>query len=60
MDEQKRKTARRVSSERRAKHRRISHRRKSNIPVDVENRTELDKRNDYQRKNNRRTEERRH
>ena len=31
-----------------------------NIPVDVENRSELDKRNDYQRKNNRRTEERRH
>ena len=60
MDEQKRKTARRDSSERRAEHRRISHRRKSNIPVDVENRSELDKRNDYQRKGNRRTEERRH
>ena len=60
MDKQKRKTARRNSSERRAEHRRISHRRKSNIPVDVENRSELDKRNDYQRKNNRRTDERRH
>ena len=60
MDEQKRKTTRRNYSERRAEHRRISHRRKSNIPVDVENRSELDKRNDYQRKNNRRTDERRH
>lgn len=60
MDEQKRKTTRRDSSERRAEHRRISHRRKSNIPVDVENRSELDKRNVYQRKTNRRTEERRH
>ena len=60
MDEQNRKTARRDSSERRAEHRRISHRRKSNIPVDVENRSESDKRINYQRKGSRRLEERRH
>ena len=60
MEKQERKSTRRDTNERRAEHRRVSHRRKSNIPVDVENRTELDKRNDYQRKNNRRTEERRH
>ena len=60
MDEQKRKTARRDSSERRAEHRRISHRRKSNIPVDVENRTDVDKRINYQRKGSRRVKERRH
>ena len=60
MDKQERKTTRRDYSERRAEHRRVSHRRKSNIPVDVENRSELDKRINYQRKGNRRLEERRH
>ena len=59
MDEQKRESTRR-DSERRNEHRRISHRRKSNIPVDVENRSEFDKRIDYQRKGSRRIEERRH
>ena len=60
MDEQDRKTARRDSSERRAEHRRVSHRRKSNIPVDVENRSQVDNRVNYQRKDNRRIKERRH
>ena len=59
MNKQQRSATRR-DSERRAEHRRVSHRRKSNIPVDVENRSELDKRNNYQRKGNRRIEERRH
>ena len=59
MEKQERKSTRR-DTERRAEHRRVSHRRKSNIPVDVENRSELDKRNNYQRKGNRRIEERRH
>ena len=59
-DEQERKTARRDSSERRAEHRRVSHRRKSNIPIDVENRSQVDNRVNYQRKGNRRIEERRH
>ena len=60
MDEQKRKTARRESSERRAEHRRVFHRRKSNIPIDVENRSQVDNRVNYQRKGNRRIKERRH
>ena len=60
MEKQERKSTRRNTNERRAEHRRVSHRRKSNIPVDVENRSELDKRNNYQRKGNRRIEERRH
>ena len=60
MDEQERKTTRRDSSERRAEHRRVSHRRKLNIPVDVENRSQVDNRINYQRKGNRRIEERRH
>ena len=60
MDEQDRKTARRDSSERRAEHRRVSHRRKSNIPVDVENRSQVDNRVNYQRKDNRRIKQRRH
>ena len=60
MDEQDRKTARRDSSERRAEHRRVSHRRKSNIPIDVENRSQVDNRVNYQRKGSRRIEERRH
>jgi hypothetical protein len=59
MEKQERKSTRR-DTERRAEHRRVSHRRKSNIPVDVENRSELDKRINYQRKGNRRIEERRH
>ena len=60
MDEQERKTTRRDSSERRAEHRRVSHRRKLNIPIDVENRSQVDNRVNYQRKGNRRIEERRH
>jgi hypothetical protein len=60
MDEQERKTTRRDSPERRAEHRRVSHRRKSNIPVDVENRSQVDNRVNYQRKDNRRIKERRH
>ncbi|MFL2998804.1 MAG: hypothetical protein ACJZ1Q_08695 [Candidatus Neomarinimicrobiota bacterium] len=59
MEKQERKSTRR-DTERRAEHRRVTHRRKSNIPVDVENRSELDKRINYQRKGNRRVEERRH
>ena len=59
MDEQKRESTRR-DSERRNEHRRISHRRKLNIPVDVENRSQVDNRVNYQRKGNRRIEERRH
>jgi hypothetical protein len=59
MEKQERKTTRR-DTERRTEHRRVTHRRKSNIPVDVENRSELDKRINYQRKGNRRLEERRH
>lgn len=60
MEKKERKSTRRNTNERRAEHRRVSHRRKSNIPVDVENRSDLDKRNNYQRKGNRRIEERRH
>ena len=59
MEKQERKSTRR-DTERRAEHRRVSHRRKSNIPVDVENRSEIDKRINYQRKGNRRAKERRH
>lgn len=59
MEKQERKSTRR-DTERRAEHRRVSHRRKSNIPVDVENRSEIDKRINYQRKGNRRVKERRH
>ena len=59
MEKQERKSTRR-DTERRAEHRRVTHRRKSNIPVDVENRSELDKRINYQRKGNRRIKERRH
>jgi hypothetical protein len=59
MDKQERNSTRR-DTERREEHRRVSHRRKSNIPVDVENRSEVDKRIDYQRKGSRRIEERRH
>ena len=59
MEKQERKSTRR-DTERRAEHRRVSHRRKSNIPVDIENRSELDKRINYQRKGNRRIKERRH
>tara|TARA_X000001036_G_C20424758_1_gene702652 strand:- start:629 stop:808 length:180 start_codon:yes stop_codon:yes gene_type:complete len=59
MDKQERNSTRR-ETERREEHRRVSHRRKSNIPVDVENRSEVDKRIDYQRKGSRRIEERRH
>ncbi len=59
MEKQERKTTRR-DTERRTEHRRVTHRRKSNIPVDVENRSELDKRINYQRKGNRRIKERRH
>ena len=58
MDKQERNSTRR-ETERREEHRRVSHRRKSNIPVDVENRSEVDKRIDYQRKGSRRIEERR-
>ena len=60
MDEQKRKSTRRIDDDRRLEHRRVTHRRKSNISVDVENRTNLDQRDNYQRKGNRRVEERRH
>ena len=59
MDKQERNSTRR-ETERREEHRRVSHRRKSNIPVDVENRSEVDKRIDYQRKGSRRIGERRH
>ena len=59
MEQQERNSTRR-DTERRAEHRRVSHRRKSNIPVDVENRSEIDKRINYQRKGNRRVKERRH
>ena len=59
MDKQERNSTRR-ETERREEHRRVSHRRKSNVPVDVEKRSEVDKRIDYQRKGSRRTEERRH
>ena len=59
MDKQERNSTRR-ETERREEHRRVSHRRKSNIPVDVENSSEVDKRIDYQRKGSRRVEERRH
>ena len=59
MEQQERNSTRR-DTERRAEHRRVSHRRKSNIPVDVENRGEVDKRINYQRKGNRRVKERRH
>ena len=59
MDKQERNSTRR-ETERREEHRRVSHRRKSNIPVDVENRSEVDKRINYQRKGSRRIEERRH
>ena len=59
MDKQERNSTRR-ETERREEHRRVSHRRKSNVPVDVENRSEVDKRIDYQRKGSRRIEERRH
>ena len=59
MDKQERNSTRR-ETERREEHRRVSHRRKSNIAVDVENRSEVDKRTDYQRKGSRRIEERRH
>ena len=59
MEQQERNSTRR-DTERRAEHRRVSHRRKSNIPVDVENRSEVDKRINYQRKGNRREKERRH
>lgn len=59
MEKQERKSTRR-DTERRAEHRRVSHRRKSNIPVDVENRSEIDKRINYQRKGNRRVKERRY
>ena len=59
MEQQERNSTRR-DTERRAEHRRVSHRRKSNIPVDVENRSEVDKRINYQRKGNRRVKERRH
>ena len=60
MTEQNRKTTRRSDNDRRAKHRRTIHRRKSNVPVDVENRSNLDQRSSYQRKENRRRGERRH
>ena len=60
MEKQERNSTRRNTNERRAEHRRVSHRRKSNIPVDIENRSELDKRINYQRKGNRRIKERRH
>jgi len=59
MNKQQRSATRR-DSERRAEHRRVSHRRKSNIPVDVENRSSVDNRINYQRKGNRRIKERRH
>ena len=59
MDKQERNSTRR-DTERREEHRRVFHRRKSNIPVDVENRSEVDKRTDYQRKGSRRIDERRH
>jgi hypothetical protein len=60
MTEQKRKTTRRTDTDRRTEHRRTIHRRKSNVPVDVENRSNLDQRSSYQRKENRRVGERRH
>ena len=60
MTEQNRKTTRSSDNDRRAKHRRTIHRRKSNVPVDVENRSNLDQRSSYQRKENRRRGERRH
>ena len=60
MTEQERKTARRNDTDRRSEHRRTIHRRKSNVPVDVENRSNLDQRSSYQRKGNRRCKERRH
>ena len=41
MTEQNRKTARRSDNDRRTEHRTV-HRRKSNVPVDVENRSNLD------------------
>ncbi len=59
MNKHKRETARRTSNDRRAEHRRTIHRRKSNVPVDVENRSNLDQRSSYQRKENRRRGERR-
>ena len=60
MEKQERKSTRRNTNERRAEHRRVSHRRKSNIPIDVENRSQIDNRINYQRKGNRRIKERRH
>ena len=59
MEQQERNSTRR-DTERRAEHRRVSHRRKSNIPIDVENRSQVDNRINYQRKGNRRIKERRH
>ena len=59
MNKQQRSATRR-DSERRAEHRRVSHRRKSNIPIDIENRSQVDNRINYQRKGNRRITERRH
>ena len=60
MTEQNRKTARRSDNDRRTEHRRTVHRRKTNVPVDVDNRSNLDQRSSYQRKENRRLGERRH
>ena len=60
MTKHNRKTARRTNTDRRAEHRRTIHRRKSNVPVDAENRSNLDQRSSYQRKENRRSGERRH
>ena len=55
MEEHREKSASRRSNDRRDGHRRIGHRRKENVDVDLERRVDLDQRQGYQRKSNRRS-----
>ena len=55
MEEHRKKGALRRSKDRRDEHRRHLHRRKENLDVDVERRIQIDQRQGYQRKSNRRS-----
>ena len=55
MEENREKGASRRANDRRDGHRRLTHRRKENLDVNVERRVQVDQRQGYQRKSNRRS-----